>query len=119
MIIVSILSLAAVASAESELVGKTLVITYPGGYQYEVSYRAETLLWKATGGPELGRSEEDSYDSVKVKEGIYMVRWKESDGVVVHSLINLKGRTVVTSIMHTEFYDYLVGSFIIKEVSDD
>ncbi len=107
------LTFTAVVWADSTLIGKTLEIKYPGGYVYEVTYKPNTLIWKATSGPELGRTEENKYDWIKVKEGSYLVRWRESDGVIVHSLINLKEKTVFSSILQAEFYDYLLGTITI------
>jgi len=97
---------------------KEIVVNYDNGYSYKITYSGNFLTWLGLTGQDQGMSQTNKFGFYKLSEHIYLVRWIEQGNISVHSRIDLKKKSVVSSIyvpgMEEEkgyFYPFLSGSY--------
>lgn len=81
-------------SANSELLGKKAIITFPE-MRAEVTYHKDsTLHWKTTDKNGLINEGDEKMDYKKLSEDLHFLNWIEKDGWTVSQVVNTKDGTV-------------------------
>lgn len=75
--------------------GKKLTVRYESGFAFTIVYPEEGLLsWKALGESIAVTQEEERYEVLEIRDGLYFVNWVEGPGTVLSQLLDFESGKV-------------------------
>jgi len=77
----------------------TATVSYSHGITYRVDYLSSSeLRWTRLTGDEKGKSAEETYWVSKIRPGIWLVHWIESDGLSISQVLDITKHRVTTAV---------------------